>query len=67
MNTPERRFKRFKVDIRVRIRRADELEENSSVVRTYELSEGGMSVYASESFEVGTVMVAELALRWVHF
>jgi c-di-GMP-binding flagellar brake protein YcgR len=62
MVSPERRWKRFKVDIRVRIRRLDEPDENSSVVRTYEMSEGGMSVYASETLDVGTLILAEWSL-----
>jgi c-di-GMP-binding flagellar brake protein YcgR len=59
---PERRWKRIKVDVRVKIRRWEEPEDGASVVRTYELSEGGMSVYASESFEIGTVMLVEFSL-----
>ena len=62
MDAPKRRWKRFKVDIRVRMRRWEEPEETASVVRTYELSEGGMSVYASETLEVGTVLQVEVAL-----
>lgn len=62
MNEPKRRWKRFKVDIRVRLRRWDEAEEAASVVRTYELSEGGMSVYASETLTTGTPMLVELTL-----
>jgi c-di-GMP-binding flagellar brake protein YcgR len=60
--SPERRWKRVKVDIRVRIRPWDEPDENSSVVRTYEMSEGGMSVYASETLDVGTEIMVELSL-----
>ena len=62
MLSPERRWKRYKVDIRVRIRRWDEPDENPSVVRTYEMSEGGMSVYASETLDVGTMIMVELSL-----
>ena len=62
VDAPKRRWKRVKVDIRVRLRRWEEPEENSSVVRTYELSEGGMSVYASETLEIGTVLLVEMAL-----
>jgi c-di-GMP-binding flagellar brake protein YcgR len=48
-----------KVDIRVRLRRWEEAENAASVMRTFELSEGGMSVYAPDGLEVGTfVMVA---------
>jgi c-di-GMP-binding flagellar brake protein YcgR len=46
----------------MRIRRWEEPEDAALVVRTYELSEGGMSVYASESLEIGTFMLAEFSL-----
>lgn len=62
MDSPTRKYKRFKVDIRVRLRQWDAPEEASFVVRTYELSEGGMSVYASETLETGTRMVSEFSL-----
>jgi c-di-GMP-binding flagellar brake protein YcgR len=62
VDTAKRKWKRFKVDIRVHIRRWGEPEENAAVVRTYELSEGGMSVYASETLEIGTFMLAEFSL-----
>lgn len=62
MNSPKRRWKRFKVDIRIRLRRWEEADETATVVRTYELSEGGMSVYASEAEEVGTYMLVEFSL-----
>jgi c-di-GMP-binding flagellar brake protein YcgR len=55
----QRRWKREKVDIRVRLRRWEEAESAASVMRSSELSEGGMSVYAPDGLEVGTfVMVA---------
>ncbi len=57
VDAPKRKWKRVKVDIRVRLRRWEEPEETATVVRTYELSEGGMSVYASETLEVGTAML----------
>jgi c-di-GMP-binding flagellar brake protein YcgR len=53
------------VDIRVKLRRWDDPEEAATVVRTYEMSEGGMSVYASESFEVGAAMMVAFALPGV--
>ena len=62
MDATKRKWKRFKVDIRVRIRRWGEPEESACVVRTYELSEGGMSVYASETLDLGTFMLAEFSL-----
>jgi c-di-GMP-binding flagellar brake protein YcgR len=57
-----RRWKRYKVDMRVKLRRSDEPEEAATVVRTYEMSEGGLSVYASESYEVGAQMLAVFSL-----
>jgi c-di-GMP-binding flagellar brake protein YcgR len=51
-----RRWTRAKVDIRVRIRRWEETEEAATVVRTYEMSEGGMCVYALEKLEIGTFL-----------
>jgi c-di-GMP-binding flagellar brake protein YcgR len=57
-----RKFKRIKVDIRVRMRRSEASEAESSVVRTYELSVGGMSVYATEALKPGTMVRAELSL-----
>lgn len=57
-----RKWTRFKIDIRARIRRWEEPEEAASVVRTYELSEGGMSVYASETLEIGTFLQVVLTL-----
>jgi c-di-GMP-binding flagellar brake protein YcgR len=48
-----------KVDIRVKLRRWEEAETAASVMRSCELSQGGMSVYAPDGLEVGTfVMVA---------
>jgi hypothetical protein len=32
------------------------------VLRTYELSQGGVSVYASKTLEIGTFMLVELSL-----
>ena len=63
MNGPERKWKRYKVDIRLRIRDWDNAEGAVSVVRSYELSEGGMSVYVSEALEVGTNVLTEFSLR----
>jgi c-di-GMP-binding flagellar brake protein YcgR len=59
---PKRRWKRFKVDIRVRLRRWEDADDTASVVRTYEMSEGGMSVYASDALELGTFVLAEFSL-----
>jgi c-di-GMP-binding flagellar brake protein YcgR len=57
-----RRWKRFKVDVRVRLRRWEEPEESALVVRSYELGEGGISVYASETLEMGTFMMLAFQL-----
>jgi c-di-GMP-binding flagellar brake protein YcgR len=57
-----RRWTRLKVDIRVKIRRWEEPEDAMSVVRTYELSEGGMSIYASETLEIGTFLQVVFSL-----
>ena len=62
MDAPQRRWKRVKVDIRVKIRRCGDPEASATVVRTYELSEGGMSVYALESLEVGTLLAVEFSV-----
>jgi c-di-GMP-binding flagellar brake protein YcgR len=62
MDSATRRFKRIKVDVRVRMRPSGEPETANSVVRTYELSTGGMSVYATEALDLGTVVRAELQL-----
>ncbi|HVJ04507.1 MAG TPA: PilZ domain-containing protein [Candidatus Saccharimonadales bacterium] len=62
VDAPKRKWKRVKVDVRVRIRRWEDPDHMGAVVRTYELSEGGMSVYASETLDVGTFLMAELGL-----
>lgn len=62
MDSPKRRWKRCKVDIRVRLRQREKPEDSASVVRSFELSEGGMSIYASETLEVDTQLVAEFSL-----
>jgi len=62
VNAPTRKWKRFKVDIRIRIRRSDEAGVETTAARAFELSEGGMSVYASEALEVGTPIQLELLL-----
>ena len=62
MNAPVRKWKRVKVDIRVKLRRLEEPEEANTVVRTFELGEGGMSVYASETLVAGTLMRIEFSV-----
>jgi hypothetical protein len=65
MDAPVRRFKRLKVDFRVKLRRWDDPEESAIVVRTFEIGEGGMSVYASESLEAGSTLALEFKLPGV--
>lgn len=65
MDAATRKWKRIKVDVRVKMRQSDAPEASSSVVRTYELSVGGMSVYASEMLAIGDVVRAELSLPTV--
>lgn len=62
MNAPVRKWRRFKIDIRVKIRRTEEEESAVSVVRSHVISEGGMSVYATESLEIGTPVEVEFWL-----
>jgi c-di-GMP-binding flagellar brake protein YcgR len=62
MNAPVRRFKRVKLDIRVKLRRWEDPEEAAIVVRTFEMSEGGMSVYASVTLDVDTDLATEFTL-----
>jgi c-di-GMP-binding flagellar brake protein YcgR len=62
VESPTRRWKRFKVDFRVKLQRQDSAKREVLVVRTFELSEGGMSVYASEELELGAQALAELVL-----
>jgi len=58
-----RRWKRVKVDVRVKLRRWEDPEDSATVVRTFEMSEGGMSVYASETLEMGTQLMAEFSVH----
>ena len=62
MSSTQRRWKRLKVDFRVRFRLESEPEESGKLVRSYELSEGGMSVYLPETIPVGTKVVVSFAL-----
>jgi c-di-GMP-binding flagellar brake protein YcgR len=61
-DSPKRKWKRCKVDMRVRLRQWETPENAASVVRTFELSEGGMSIYASETLEAGTRWIVEFSL-----
>ena len=62
MNTPIRRWKRTKIDMRVRLRRAGDPNDSGVVVRTYEISEGGMSLYVPDPFEPDTPVTLEFIL-----
>jgi hypothetical protein len=61
-NAPVRRWQRFKIDVRVKVRRWEEPDNAGVVVRSYVMSEGGMSVYAPESLEIGTHVLVEFRL-----
>jgi c-di-GMP-binding flagellar brake protein YcgR len=61
-NLPTRKHKRHKVDIRIKLRRLCDGEAGVFTVRSFELSEGGMSVYSSETLEMGLHLVAEFEL-----
>jgi c-di-GMP-binding flagellar brake protein YcgR len=62
VNSSERKWKRLKVDMRVRLRRLEEAEEMVSTVRSYELSEGGMSLYSPDIMDVGTPVLVGFSL-----
>ncbi|MDR3763349.1 MAG: PilZ domain-containing protein [Acidobacteriota bacterium] len=64
MTSPTRKFRRTKVDVRVRLH-FPERESESAVVRTYEMSEGGLSVYTTEALTVGTALEVEFSLPGV--
>jgi c-di-GMP-binding flagellar brake protein YcgR len=48
--------------MRAKLRPWETPDEAASVVRTFELSEGGMSIYAGETLVVGTRLIAEFSL-----
>jgi len=58
----DRRWKRWKVDIRVKLRRAGDPEGAATVVRSFELSEGGMSLYVPDSLAVGLLVQVSFVL-----
>ena len=63
----DRKWKRMKLDIRVKLWRDPEAEDSAAaVVRSCELSQGGMSVYAPEQMEVGTRVVVSFTLPGVN-
>ena len=57
-----RRWKRVKVDVRVKLWREPETEDSATVVRSFELGQGGMSVYAPEQMGVGTRVVVSFTV-----
>ena len=61
-NAPLRRWQRFKVDVRVKVRRPEEPDTVTVAVRSHVMSEGGMSVYAPESLGIGTSVLVEFEL-----
>jgi c-di-GMP-binding flagellar brake protein YcgR len=62
VNIPLRKWRRSKIDVRVKVRCLEEPDNPVVVVRSYALSEGGMSVYAPGSLEVGTSVLVEFWL-----
>lgn len=62
MSSPVRRWKRVKVDIRVKLRRWEEADSAASVMRSFELSEGGLSVFAPGGLDVGTFVMLAFTL-----
>jgi hypothetical protein len=48
--------------MRVKLYRADDANGEAMVVRTFEMSEGGMSVYIAETLELGTRLLVEVSL-----
>jgi hypothetical protein len=61
MNAHARKWQRFKIDVRVKIRRSKD-PDNAVVVRSDLLSEGGLSVYTPESLEIGASVLVEFSL-----
>ncbi len=59
---PIRRFQRFKTDFRVKIFYQAEGKQRSEVVRSYECSRGGVSVYAPMELPTDCAMEVEFIL-----
>ena len=59
---PIRRWQRFNIDVRVKVRRPEEPDTAAVVVRSHVMSEGGMCVYAPESLGIGTAVLVEFSL-----
>src|SRR6266516_1139909 len=58
----DRRFKRMKVDVRVKLWLDPAGEGSAMVVRSYEMGQGGISVYAPEHIDLGALVVVGFAL-----
>jgi len=58
----DRKWRRVKVDIRVKLWLDAEGAGSAVVVRSYEMGPGGMSVYAPEQIDVGASVVVSFAL-----
>ena len=58
----DRKWKRVKVDVRVKLWLDPAGEGSAVVVRSYEMGQGGMSVYAPEQLEVGRQVVVSFAV-----
>ena len=58
----DRRYRRVKVDVRVKLWLDPAGEGSAVVVRSYEMGPGGMSVYAPEQIELGALVVVGFAL-----
>lgn len=61
MTTPTRKYRRTKVDIRVKLFYPAD-NEKGAVVRTFEMSEGGLSVYVSEALPLEAKVGIEISL-----
>ena len=58
----DRRWKRVKVDVRVKLWLDPAGEGSAMVVRSYEMGQGGISVYAPEQIDVGAPVVVAFSL-----
>ena len=60
-NAPVRKWQRFDIDIRVKVRRSEE-PDKALVLRSSAMSEGGMSVVTPESLEIGSSVLVDFSL-----
>ena len=58
----DRKWKRVKVDVRVKLWLDPAGEGSAVVVRSYEMGPGGLSVYAPEQIELGAPVVVAFTL-----